>query len=198
MMMHPDAQVWNERYRREKEHYLRRQPYGLVRRYCGELPRGGLALEVAAGAAPAGIYLARQGLRVIALDVSEAGLRLAQQRARELAAPILLAVMDMNDPWLPDEAFDVILNFYFLSRPLFERYRKALKPGGWLFFETFVQDAGRGWNPAHTLETGELHSAFQDWEILHQAETWRRRGCKAPVPRRIAQLVARKPFMKGN
>jgi len=196
--MHPDAQVWNERYLNERDHFLRRQPYGLLRAFAAQLPRGGLVLESAAGAAPAGIFLARQGLRVIALDVSEAGLRLAQERARERSTGISLAVMDMNDPWLPDESFDVILNFYFLSRHLFERYRRALKPGGWLFFETFIQDAARSWNPAHTLEIGELESAFHDWDIQKYAETWRRRGFKAPIPRRIVQLVARKPLTKGK
>jgi len=176
----------------EKEHYFRRQPYPLLRSYANQLPPGGLALEVAAGTAPAGIYLARQGLRVIAMDISEAGLRLAQQRARELSLSLSLAVMDMNDPWLPPSRFDVILNFYYLSRRLFKCYHRTLKPGGWLFFETFVQDAHRSCNPAHTLESGELYSAFQDWEILHWEESWRKRDGGSHSTRTIAQLVARK------
>lgn len=191
-MSHPDAQVWNARYLTEKEHYFRHQPYSLVRSYADQLPPGGLALEVASGAAPAGIFLAGRGLRVIAMDISEAGLRLAQQCARELSLSIFLVVMDMEDPWLPPSRFDVIMNFYYLSRPLFECYRQAIKPGGWLLFETFVQDAHRRSNPAHTLEPGELYSAFQDWEILHWAETWRKRIGEAFSSRRIAQLVARK------
>jgi tellurite methyltransferase len=193
-MSHPDAKVWNARYLNDVEYHLTRRPYALVRRYVAQLPQGGLALEVAAGAAPAGIFLAGRGLHVIALDISETGLRMAQQRAREHSVLLSLAVMDMNDPWLPASKFDVLLNFYYLSRLLFESYRQALKPGGWLFFETFVQDAQRRGNPAHTLEPGELHSAFQDWEILHWKESWRKRG-GGPLPyRRIAQLVARKPI----
>ena len=191
-MSHPDVQIWDARYLAEKEHYFKRHPYSLVRSFANQLPRGGLALEVAAGTAPVGIFLARQGLRVIAMDISEAGLRLAQQRARELALSLFLAVMDMNDLWLPPSRFDVILNFYYLSRRLFECYRQALKPGGWLFFETFVQDAPRSYNPAHTLESGELRSAFQDWEILHWEESWRKRNGGSHSTRRIAQLVARK------
>ncbi len=193
-MSHPDVEIWNARYLANREHDLRRQPYALVRSYANQLPQGGLALEVAAGSAPAGIFLARRGLRVIAMDISEAGLRLAQQRAREASLSLSLAVMDMNDPWLPPSRFDVILNFYYLSRPLFESYRQALKPGGWLFFETFVQDAQKKGNPAHTLEPGELDSVFQDWEILYRTETWRRRGGGVFASRRIAQLVARKPY----
>lgn len=193
-MPHPDALVWNARYLSDDNHYLRRQPYSLVRTYTDQLPPGGLALEVAAGTAPVGLYLARRGLRVIAMDISETGLRLAQQRARKPTRPLNLVVMDLSDPWLPASGFDIILNFYFLSRPLFQCYRQALKPGGWLFFETFVQDTIGRCNPAHTLESGELYTAFQDWDILHSMETWKKRRSGMFPSRRIAQLVVRKPF----
>jgi SAM-dependent methyltransferase len=191
-MSHPDAQFWNARYLSEQEHHLRRQPYSLVRTYADQLPSGGLVLDVAAGAAPAGLFLAGHGLHVIVVDISEAGLRLAQKRARELSLPLSLVVMDTSDPWLPPSKFDVILNFYYLSRPLFECYRQALKPGGWLFFETFVQETHRRSNPSHYLESGELHSAFQDWEILHWAETWKKQRDGTPSSKKVAQLVARK------
>jgi tellurite methyltransferase len=193
-MPHPDAQIWNARYKSDDRYYNRRQPYSLVTSYIDQLPRDGLALEVAAGMAPVGLFLDRRGLRVIAMDISEAGLRLAQQRARKNSLALNLVVVDLTDPWLPPSGFDVILNFYYLSRPLFERYRRALKPGGWLFFETFVQDAFKRSNPSHTLESGELNNAFQDWEILHSMETWKRRRSGMFPPRRIAQLVARKPI----
>jgi tellurite methyltransferase len=196
-MSHPDARLWNARYQADKDYWIRRQIYPLVRSFAVQLPKGGLALDVAAGAASAGIFLAGRGLRVIAMDVSEAGLRLAQQRARELSLPLVLVVMDLNDPVLPPSHFDVILNFYFLSRQLFACYRQALKPGGWLFFETFVQsDDDRSGNPQHYLEPGELHAAFQEWEILHYAETWRKREGGTLTSRKVAQLVARKPYEK--
>jgi len=197
-MSHPDAQIWNARYLTDKGHWVRRQPYPLLCSYAERLPPVGLALEVAAGAAPAGIFLARRGLRVVAMDISEAGLRLAQQRTRELSLPLSLVVMDMSDPWLPLAGFDIILNFYFLSRPLLKCYRQALKPGGWLFFETFVKGTQRKCNPAHYLEPGELYSAFQDWEILHWAETWKKSGSGTLSSRRIAQLVARKNIEERN
>ncbi len=191
-MPHPDAQVWNARYQSTDKHNMRRQPYALVCAYVDQLPIGGLALEVAAGPAPVGLYLARRGMRVIGMDISEAGLRIAQQRARKPSLPVNLVVMDLADPWLPPSGFDVILNFYYLSRPLFECYRQALKPGGWLFFETFVQDTLRRCNPEHTLESGELYAAFKDWDILHWMETWKKRRDGMFPSRRIAQLVARK------
>jgi tellurite methyltransferase len=195
-MTYPDAQLWDARYLSSKRRHPRRQPYPLLRTYAGQLTPGGLALDVAAGAVGSGLFLAGCGFRVIAMDISEAGLRLGQQRARELSLPLALVVMDLYAPWLPPSGFDVILNFYYLSRPLFESYRRALKPGGWLFFETFVQETDKSCNSAHYLESGELYSAFQDWEILHWAETRRNRGGEALASVRIAQLVARKPYLE--
>ena len=195
-MSHPDAQLWNARYLAGKRHFLRRPPHSLVRTYADQLPPGGLALDVAAGSAASGLFLAGRGLRVIAMDISEAGLRLGQQRARELSLSLALVVMDLDDPWLPPSGFDVILNFYYLSRPLFESYRQALKPGGWLFFETFVQEAHKRRNSTHYLEPGELYAAFKDWEILHWAETRRARRGAMLATNRIAQLVARKPYLE--
>jgi tellurite methyltransferase len=197
-MPHSDAQLWNARYLANQKYHLRRQPYKLVRSFADQLPSGGLALEVAAGAAPAGLFLAGHGLHVIAMDISEIGLRLAQKRARNYSLPISLVVMDLEDPWLPPSGFDVILNFYFLSRPLFECYRQALRPGGWLFFETFVQEIHNRYNSAHYLESEELFSAYKDWEILHWAETWKNQRGNPLSARKIAQLVARKPYHEGR
>ncbi len=193
-MSQPEAQYWNARYLADQQHYLKREPHTLVKSYADQLPREGLVLDVAAGAAQSGLFLAKRGLRVVAMDISEAGLRLAQQCARELSLPLYPVIMDMKDPYLPSCKFDVILNFYYLSRPLFECYRQALKPGGWLFFETFIQNGDKSSNPAHRLELGELHFAFQDWEILHWAETWRKQSDGTFFSTRIAQLVARKPI----
>ncbi|MGC8856641.1 MAG: class I SAM-dependent methyltransferase [Anaerolineae bacterium] len=191
-MPHPDASRWDERYRQNPEQWLRRPPHQLLRAFAHLLPSRGLALDVAAGTAANGLFLAERGLCVIALDISLTGLRLAQQRARQASLPLSLAVMDLSSPWLPDHHFDVILNFYFLSRPLLQRYHQALKPGGLLFFETYLKD------PLHTsehyLESGELHRAFAAWEILYSQEGPRRGHREADTTRRIAQLVACKPL----
>ncbi len=191
-MPHPDASRWDERYRQNPEQWLRRPPHQLVRVFAHLLPSQGLALDVAAGTAASGLFLAEHGLAVIALDISLTGLRLAQQRARQAFLPLSLAVMDLSDPWLPDHHFDVILNFYYLSRPLLQRYRQALKPGGLLFFETYLKDSLH--TSEHYLEGGELRRAFADWEIIYSQEGPRRGHREEYATRRIAQLVARKPL----
>ena len=188
---HPDAQKWNGIFQREGDAWLSRRPRQLLLDYVKMLPRRGLALDAAAGVAIHGRYLARYGLHVIALDISEVGLRLARQQAQAEGVWLEAAVYDLAHPWFPPNCFDVILNFRFLERATFATYRQALKPGGWLLFETFIKTEPAAPTPAHYLNPGELKAAFADWQIIHYADTI------APAPgchqRRVAQLVARKP-----
>ena len=192
-MQNPDALRWNARYLNETGRWALRNPRHLVSSHLELLPEGGLILDAACGTTSTGRYLAARGWRVLAVDVSLAALRLAQGRAKKEHLPISFAVMDLMNPWFPPAHFDVILNLYFLSRPLWKHYREALKPGGLLFFETYLSEKGN--DPARYLQTQELRQAFTDWEIIHYLETERQVRSHNGVDgmRWSAQLVARKP-----
>jgi len=198
-MPHPDALIWDDRYSNDVRWRDLNSPRPLLVLHLDLLPRGGRVLDVACGTTPTGLHRARQGWQVIALDVSTVALRIAHSKVREEGLPVSFAVMDLLNPWLMPEHFDVILNFYYLSRPLWETYREALKPGGLLFFETFVRDdpfsVETDGNPLYYLEPEELRSTFKGWQIIHYEETHRvsRSMHQQNKPRRIAQLVARKP-----
>jgi SAM-dependent methyltransferase len=191
---HPDALRWDERYSHETERFVLRAPRRLLTSHLDLLPPGGLILDAACGTTSTGLFLAEHGWRVIALDVSHAALRHARQKVRDEASPISFAVMDLVDPWLPSAHFDVILNFYFLSHPLIPAYRQSLKPGGILFFETYLR--GQHTNSNHFLETQELRHFFEDWSILHYVEGERMVHARSGYEemRRTAQLIARKPI----
>lgn len=188
---HPDAQKWNEIFTMDGAAWLARKPRQLLLDYSPMLPEHGLALDAAAGVAIHGRYLAHRGLHVIALDISEVGLRLARQQALAQGLWLEAAVYDLSHPWFPADCFDVIVNFRFLERATFPVYRRALKPGGWLIFETFVKTDTAVPTPAHYLNPGELKAAFTGWEIVHFADT----AVQSPDCRlrRVEQLVARKP-----
>jgi len=191
--LNPDALRWNERYQDETERWALRSPRPLVTSHIELLPKGALILDAACGTTSTGRHLASLGWHVIAVDVSLVALQFARARVRDERLPISFADMDLMNPWLPAAWFDVILNLYFLSRPLWEHYRTALKPGGLLFFETYLREKGA--NPARYLESQELRRAFQDWEILHYLEVEREVHSHSGVQgtRWSAQLIARKP-----
>jgi 2-polyprenyl-3-methyl-5-hydroxy-6-metoxy-1,4-benzoquinol methylase len=148
-------------------------------------------LDSAAGVSSNGLFLARRGLHVIALDISEFALQLACQRARAENLPFQAAVYDLSHPCFPAERFDAILNFRFLERATFPAYRRALNPGGWLFFETYINLAGNPSPREYYLEPGELLAAFLDFEIIHWEERQLPESENHSV-RGLASLVARK------
>ncbi len=89
-----------------------------------------------------GVWLARQGHRVTAVDYSQVGL----QKARELAATqgVTLATVlaDLAD-WTPAPAsFDAVVLVYThlpgaIRRSAHRRLAAGLRPGGWLILEAF-------------------------------------------------------------
>ncbi|MFN8454027.1 MAG: methyltransferase domain-containing protein [Anaerolineae bacterium] len=180
---------WDERYANFSSKD-RRQPTAFVRAYLPQLPQQGHALDVAAGAGRHSLALARHGLRVDAIDISAQGLSLAQQRAQEAGAAIHFIVADVERPWLPHRAYDVILVSYFLYRPLFPLIKTRLCSGGWLIYETLTVaqkeiSSSQPLRPEFLLKPGELKDAFADLEILLYDEGQHERGI-------AAQLLARK------
>ncbi len=186
-----DAQRWNKRYTEDGRNWLDNTPRQLLLDYLPHLPTAGLALDAAAGVGIHGLCLAEHGLQVIALDISEVGLRLAKLQAEEAALQMETAVYDLSHPYFPPHSFDVIVNFRFLERATFPMYRRALKPGGWLIFETFVQTDTAVSYPDHFLKPNELRDAFANFEIIHATETavQGHHSCKMKT---VEQLVARK------
>lgn len=189
---HPDAQKWNKRFTESRQSWLRAQPRSLLIDYAHLLPSTGLALDAAAGVATHGLFLARRGLHVIALDISEVGLRLAKNRTDAEGVWLETAVIDLSHPWLPANTFDVIVNFRFLQRETFPVYRHALKPGGLLIFETFVRTEYTPNDVAYYLEPDELRAAFADWDVVHYAVV-NGRSRRDQHQKSAAQLVAYKP-----
>ena len=89
-----------------------------------------------------GVWLARQGHRVTAVDSSPVGL----QKARELAATqgvtLTTVLADLGD-WSPAPAsFDAVVLIYThlpgaIRRSAHRRLASGLRPGGWLILEAF-------------------------------------------------------------
>lgn len=171
-------------------------PSELLVRYGGLL-RSGLAgpvLDLACGECHNGIFVAQAGAEVVCCDRAAERLAEAERIAQQAGVWVTLWACDLETPGvnpLPEDCYGAILVFRYLHRPLITNLRKALRPGGWLFYETFTADQarfGRPRNPAHLLQEGELRKWFEDWEILHYFE-----GIDENPLRAIAQLVCRKP-----
>jgi SAM-dependent methyltransferase len=191
-MAHPKALRWNSKYHEERKFWLDQEPRQLLTSFAHLLPPQGRALDAACGVGTNALFLVEHGLRVFGLDISEYALHLAKKRAKSLNFDLETAVIDLSNPWLPAEYFDVILNFHFLERATFPVYRKALKSGGLIFFDTFSKRHDRNTNPAYYLEPGELIGRFSDFENIHYSE-YDLPPNEKHKERSLAKLIARKP-----
>jgi SAM-dependent methyltransferase len=190
MSQHPDAVKWNGRYQSDGHYRQQGKPSQMLQEFAHLLPKGGVVLDAAAGVGVNALFVAQQGVPVVALDISEVGLQLLKKRAAELGVGVDTAVFDLTQPYFPPNCVDAILNFRFLERAAFAAYQQALRPGGLIFFETFVH-VGEEETPSYFLQPGELRHTFADFEIIHSAETTAR-GQRSGKMRHVAQLIARK------
>jgi SAM-dependent methyltransferase len=190
-MASQDRDRWEARY--HSKQVARSAPSPFLVHHAGVLA-GRLALDVASGDGRHAIWLARHGLRVHALDISETAARLLADTVRREDLPVASVVADLKDFPLPRKTYDVAVNMNFLHRPLLPDLAAALRPGGVLVFETFLTEQSRHGpphNPAHLLESGELPARFAGLlDVLDYVEGRTQRNGKTVY---IASLLARRP-----
>jgi SAM-dependent methyltransferase len=131
------------------------------------------------------------------VDVDPDVVAQARATARRFHAPIRAIIGNVEDGThiIPIEAYDVIVVFNFLHRPLFRDIKDGLKPGGVVVFQTYLEEQakfGKPKNPAHLLKAGELGQVFSDFEILRMNERIDSAVPGGP-PCALAGIVAKKP-----
>ncbi len=170
------------------------QPARVLRELGFLLPREGRALDLACGRGGNALLMAAQGLAVSAWDYAPAAVEDLERRAEAQNLALRPEVRDVvAEPPAPMQ-FDVIAVSYFLERELAPAIGAALRPGGLLFYETFIRDAvgehGPS-NPAFRLARNELLHLFADLQVVDYREHGRV-GDLTQGLRDVAWLVAQK------
>ncbi|HLA19281.1 MAG TPA: class I SAM-dependent methyltransferase [Dehalococcoidia bacterium] len=193
--MERDSELfWDERYRNE-DAVPERGPAAFLVEHHHLLPERGRGLDVAMGTGRNALYLASLGYEVTGIDVSGVAVERCREEAERRGLRIEAVQADLGSYRLPSEAYDVIIDFYYLQRELAPALVAALRPGGVLVFESFTMEQRRfGWGPQQEeflLRPGELRTLFPGLEELVYreglVESQSGRGQKA-----VAGLVARK------
>ena len=164
-MAQEDKERWDKKY---LDPQISNEPIQLLQDYV-QLSQGKQALDIACGLGRHSKYLAEQGFKVDALDISSVAI--SQLQEIENIHP---KEVDLDSYTLPKEKYDLIVCVYFLDRSLFDPMIDALKPNGIILMETFLHDQSNERvpsNPAFLLNEGELEAAFDDrCELLHIKE----------------------------
>jgi 2-polyprenyl-3-methyl-5-hydroxy-6-metoxy-1,4-benzoquinol methylase len=108
-----------------------------ILRRMGSL-RGKTLLDIGAGLGESSVYFALQGAQVTTVDVSAGMVETASALAKRFGVKLKGMVSSAEDLEVPDESYDIVYIantiHHVQNRPLlFERVRRALKPGGRFF-----------------------------------------------------------------
>ena len=157
---------------------------------AAHLPTRGRALDVAGGGGRHAIWLARRGLDVILVDVSEVALRIAGKRAAEAGVAVRMLLRDLATGALPAGPFDVVVIHGFLHHDVLDRVPAVLAPGGLLLFsQATTTNLERHERPParFCLEPGEMARIADrlGLEVVDLQEHWTAEGAHR------AELVAR-------
>ena len=134
---------WNERFAATEAYVFGTAPNGFLAACRDRLPKTGRALAIADGEGRNGVFLAECGLDVVSVDFSPAAQAKAQALAAARGVTITTVTADLLAWDWPEGSFDVVAAIFFqFVGPqgrdlLFERIRRALKPGGLLILEGY-------------------------------------------------------------
>ncbi|MBE3557554.1 MAG: class I SAM-dependent methyltransferase [Firmicutes bacterium] len=160
---------WNRRYREGFHPSFAPDPHLLA--LADHLPSRGLAADIACGRGGNALWLAEQGWQVEAYDISEVALASLQQEAqrRGLQERIRTFCVDLTEASLPVRRYDLLVCTRYLQRSLFAQLRNAVRPGGLLFYATFLQTTDESKDP-YRLYPNELRQIFAADSLLYYEE----------------------------
>ena len=164
---------WNERYRLATGG---RQASRILRENLHLLPDSGKALDLACGSGGNAILLAEQGLSVDAWDISDVAIASLQEAALQRHLSIQAEVRDVGGSPPRPESCDVIVVSYFLDRDIIPDLVQALKPGGLIYYQTFIRQRVSDRGPQREefrLDDQELLRLFSGLQVLVYREEGR-------------------------
>lgn len=149
-------------------------------------------LDLACGTGRHAIAAAARGGVVRAVDSNAESLSAARRAAGDLAIEWVTA--DLTQYELTEVAYDVVMVFNYLDRGRMPDFRQAVRPGGYLLCETFLEEQREhGWGPTsadHLLRRGELMMLAGPFEIVLAREALEFVGGR---PMAVASILARRP-----
>jgi SAM-dependent methyltransferase len=199
------ADTWNRRFGADG-FLFGTEPNAWLREHAGVWPAGARVLCVADGEGRNSVWLAQQGLRVDAFDVSEVGVAKARQWAARQGVAVDFQVADVDGFAWPEAAYDGVAAIFVqfadpaLRARLFAAMAASLRPGGVLVLQGYTPrqlEYRTGGPPylSHLYTEALLREAFAGLEFLtlrdYEAEVHEGSGHHGRSA--LIGLVARRP-----
>ncbi|WP_457665780.1 class I SAM-dependent methyltransferase [Thiolapillus sp.] len=176
---------WNERHREAETEGV---PAQVLLRNMRLLPPSGKALELACGRGANARLLARAGLEIHAWDFSPVAIERLEAKAQADGVKIATQTRDVLAEPPEADSFDVILVSFFLERRIIPRMIRALRPGGRIFYQTFIREVRLDRGPAGDdwrLDNNELLYLFRELRVHY----YREEGLAASRPTDVSDLA---------
>jgi cyclopropane fatty-acyl-phospholipid synthase-like methyltransferase len=195
---------WEQRYS-EKGWAYGTEPNHFLSNQSARLKPGMKALVVGDGEGRNGVWLAQQGLDVLSVDYSAAGLRKARELATAKGTRLDTECVDLTHWRWPVATYDVVVSVYLHFAPevrtaMHRAMLQALKPGGVLILEAFnknqLQYKSGGPSVAAMLySSDELRADFSGAhiEVLDETIAELNEGKYHVGPGAVLRVVLRKP-----
>ena len=196
---------WDQRFA-APDYIFGRAPNEFLVSQAGLFKPGMSVLDVAAGEGRNAVWLALQGCRVTAVDISPKGLEKARRLASEHGAEVRFELADVRDYDWPLEAFDAVVTIFIQfaapheRRTVFEGMQRSVRRGGCIVLQGYTPkqlEYKTGGPPQveHMYTEALLREAFAGWQILHlrEHEDVLHEGVKHSGMSAVIDLVARKP-----
>lgn len=192
--MDGDRERWNATWR-ERAGELE-SPAAFLVEHAHLLPAQGKALDIAGGAGRNAVWLARRGLDVTLVDVSDVAITRAEAKAAGLGVKLRARREDLDQPLELAPLYDLVVIVHYLDRKHRDAYAALLVEGGLLVHvQQTVVNLERHAKPSRRflVEEGELASWLGEigFEILVQREGWTDDGVHEAAV--IARRVTRTP-----
>lgn len=160
----------------------------------------GAALDVGMGRGRNTLYLASQGWTTTGVDISDEGIRMANDEAKRAGLSFTAIVQDFDAFDVGTARWDLIAGIYMGDIMITHaaRLMSALKPGGLLVIENFARDVNQparvGGGPLG-YTTNQLLTAYAGLRVRRYEDTtsvadWGRQGRAVPVMRFAGERLA--------
>ena len=170
-----DTAFWNERYL-DRNYAYGEKPNNFLRKHLSLFNSGDDILSLAEGEGRNGVYLARHGINVHAVDFSYAARDKAQELAEKHNVLFPYEIADLSQFDLGIDKWNGIVSIFChlpetLRPHLYQSIRAALKVGGLFLLEAYNPgqlefDTGGPQDISHLVPLSELMTAFQEFQLI--------------------------------